>query len=197
VSRNLSGQNAPTGILGSLTAESDDAVAHYMTQDFEITMKPLLHTLTANQLLLVVAALVVAASGCRGDGLNLQRATGTVTYQGEVAADAVVTFNYEDGQIASGVTNDTGQFEMTTASRKGAPVGKAKVLVTKISSGGMPQMPANPTPEAMFEMDPREMRATAAPKNALPARYAQLSETPLEVEISESGDNDFTLELVD
>jgi hypothetical protein len=143
---------------------------------------------------------LLLVAGCGDDGgLPLEKAGGVVKYKGNGVAGAAVNLIYDDGQVASATTDENGKFNLTTAGRQGAPVGKAKVVVTKIASGGVPAMPANPKPEDMGKMysNPQAMRQTARPKNELPERYAVPSSTPLEAEVSSSMPNDFTFELVD
>jgi hypothetical protein len=141
-------------------------------------------------------------AGCQqgAEGPPLAKSTGTVKYKGAPVSGASVTFLYEDGQTGSGVTDDAGRFNITTGGREGAPVGTAKVLVTKIASTGTADLPANPTPEDMIKMYQQAGgKKEAMPKttNALPDKYAGPTKTDLTADVKADQENDFLFELRD
>lgn len=70
-------------------------------------------------------------SGC-GNGLNLVPVSGKVLLDGEPVSGAAVAFwPTSGGPIATGVTNDQGQFELSTLDKPGAIVGNYRVTVIK------------------------------------------------------------------
>jgi hypothetical protein len=89
------------------------------------------------------------------------------------------------------MTDSSGRFALTVVGQgEGAPPGKYKVTVTKINTPATTPMQdmeeafKNPTP-----------KTDAAPKNELPAKYADFDQTPLEYTITEGQKNDFTIDL--
>ncbi len=143
--------------------------------------------------------------GCnRGGGPQLVPAGGLVQYNGAPVAGATVTLVFPDKQVATGITGQDGRFTLTTGGRPGAPIGKAKVGISKISG---PSMDASKpveqlTPEDMMKMYAQTKGAEAMKaasqeaKNELPTRYANPDTSGLEAHVQESG-NDFLFDLKD
>lgn len=149
--------------------------------------------------LVLLAAIVVA--GCGDGGPKLVPAGGTVKYKGKPIAGATVSLLYEDGNMASGVTNEEGKFTLTTGGRPGAPMGKAKVSVAKVQTtdvGG--KSPAELTPRdmaSMFAKSKEAMKTAAAEKkDELPAKYSNPDTSGLVADV-QAKDNDFLFELQD
>ncbi len=93
-----------------------------------------MHSSTAqykNAALLGLVTLLGTVLGC-GGGLELAPASGKVTLDGQPLADAAVTFvPVEGGPVASGVTDEQGNFSVNTTNKPGAVPGEHHVTVTK------------------------------------------------------------------
>lgn len=139
--------------------------------------------------LLVVFAVVIA--GC-GDSPKLKEATGVVTMDGKPVADASVIFvNSDEGGFPATATTDAeGKFSLKTywnASKKtlsGAIPGKYRVTVTKS---------VEPTQEEVDEAMKKSREVKT--KQLLPVKYSKVGSTPLEHTVTDSGENDFEIEL--
>lgn len=110
--------------------------------------------------------------GC-GGGVARDRTVpvkGVVLFRGQPLADASVTFSPEKGRPATGTTNASGEFTLTTyENNDGAIPGQHMILVTKYE----------PAPAG----DPY-----AKLKSIIPERYSELRTTPLTKTV-ENGDN--------
>jgi hypothetical protein len=152
----------------------------------------------------VLALVVCVASlgGCKQGAKTLVKAGGTVKYKGEAVKGATVTFMF-GSEIATGITDENGKFNLTTAGREGAPIGKAKVSVTKVANSAIASgMPANPTPKdymaAMSKTKGQMMKDTQAAKSELPEKYSNPDNSGLTAETkSNAEENDFLFELQD
>ncbi len=76
--------------------------------------------------------LLLCAAGC-GGGDGLSQAAGKVTFKGDPVKGAIVFFRPKDAkigaQIPSAVTDEAGNFTLTTGSKPGAPPGEYIVAV--------------------------------------------------------------------
>ena len=141
---------------------------------------------------LVFLGLLVAA-GC-GRSANRPATfvvSGTVTLGGKPVEGAIITFRPADGQYpANGVTDADGRYELTTFSiGDGAMAGPYRVMIMKFEEtagrGGS---------ESQDEYVP-VMGPTPAPKNLLPAKYADAAKSGLtaDVQPDQSNSLDFPL----
>jgi hypothetical protein len=130
------------------------------------------------------ATLCILLAGCGGPDheLVLAPVSGTVTYNGEPLADAMVAFDPEEGgRIASGKTDEDGRYRLTTVEGyDGAIVGRHGVTVVKVA----------PTP-APHISDPD------AGKPLIPEKYFDASTSELTAEVVEGENNVFDFELHD
>ena len=149
--------------------------------------------------LLAIAAVVVLA-GC-GSGVNLKPVTGTITYNGSPVEGASVAFISEKNPIATGTTDASGKYSLTTNGEPGAPLGKHQVTVTKATST-MSGMPQNAKPEDMMKMMEKKgvggAGGGALTKPALPLKYASTQATDLSAEVTaDASKNVFDFALKD
>jgi len=146
----------------------------------------------------VVGLLLLTAVGCGTAGpppRKLAPTKGVVKYNGQPIAGATVLFSPSDGSPGNGMTDDAGNFVITTGGRPGAELGKCKVMVSKPASGSgvSPDM----TPKDMEQMIKSGKSLTPA-KDPIPSRYATEKSSPLEADISPVGEsNVFEFNLVD
>lgn len=133
--------------------------------------------------LLILAVLTLCFVGCSGgpdDAPETIPVSGTVTLDGAPLSDARVTFVPDGaGQAASGPTDSSGKFTLTTNGLTGAPAGKYKVSVSSSA------------PEPMPGVDDAAENAQAA----IPAKYSNAAESGLTADVPVGGDNEFTFEL--
>ena len=94
---------------------------------------------------ILLILLIAIISGC-DRGLAVAPATGTVTLDGRPVAEAGVLFTpVEGGPAATGGTDASGRFNLRTANRDGAMVGKHLVTITKKETKGLgPFGPTSP-----------------------------------------------------
>jgi hypothetical protein len=126
------------------------------------TTRPLVHYLLA-------VLLVVVLGGCGKNGPNTAPVTGTVKLDGKPVAGAAVLFSPKaGGRPASGVTDETGSFALTTLEpRDGALLGEHTVVVTLVKSKGPSK--GDPSSQGLSgAMD----ASPAAVQWIVPAKYA-------------------------
>jgi hypothetical protein len=157
-------------------------------------------------LLLLVVALLGMTFGCqKGDDRPATYAvTGTVTQGGTPVEGAMVNFSPTgDGQAASGTTDASGKYSLTTfAAGDGAVPGEYAVTVLKYEGGG--QATDSGGTDTLDEYDaeysPEEEDKGGGdeePENLLPSKYADPSTSELKATVTQNpADNvfDFALE---
>jgi len=136
----------------------------------------------------VPATVMLAVLGCGSPGTApTAPATGTVTYKGKPVEGVSVGFIPEKGRPASGLSDASGKFTVSTFKRgDGAVPGKHKVIVAEAASsdpGPMPGMPGYKEPPAK--------------KARFPARYSDVKTTSFSVEVTTGKKNEFTLDMTD
>ncbi len=152
---------------------------------------------------LFVASLgLVTTAGC-GDGPAVAAVTGKVTLKGAPVKGANVQFHPEKGPMAIGLTDDQGNFTLSTNGRAGAPIGLNKVSISKpASSPAASSMPANPSPEDMAKVAAQNakgagsLRRTEPGKSEVPSQYSDPSTSNLTAKVtSNPADNTFEFNL--
>ena len=149
-------------------------------------------------------------SGC-GDGIDRPETvpvTGTVLYNGKPVEKAVVSFSCEGAPLSAvGVSDAEGKFTLSTFGyNDGAIVGTHVVTVSKAdpkagqtpaaASGGDQKLlndPAAMAAEMEMALDPGAIPEFSG---LLPEKYSGAS-SPLSETVSESGPNEFVLQLTD
>jgi len=157
---------------------------------------------SVGRLCLVFAGSLVLA-GCGGGGggaahVSVYKVNGTLTLQGNPLARAIVTFSPKEGQpVAFGMTNDQGEFTLTTyTDGDGAAAGNYGVTVSKSISSG-PTTDAGHSPDGSAARPPaaHDASSTAASSSLVPAAYSDATQTPLFAKVEPSNENDFTFEI--
>ncbi|HBJ38011.1 MAG TPA: hypothetical protein DDZ51_25295 [Planctomycetaceae bacterium] len=122
-------------------------------------------------LVLFSLASIVCVTGCFSSSTelpNTAKVNGTVTVAGSPARNLSITFESEGGQAAFGVTDDSGNYELTAAAgTKGAEIGVNTVRI-----------------ETMLDAP-----APAGYKDPIPAKYNKESTLKVTVEAGENTHN--------
>jgi hypothetical protein len=153
-----------------------------------------------------LALLLGCGGGSSAPKVKTYPVTGSVAYNGQPLAGAVVVFKSDDEALpgASGITDKEGKFTLSTYSvNDGAPAGLFKITVTKDD----PSKKAAPMDESMLN-DPSKMMGNYSKsiegdgvvKKAtffLPAKYASHTTTPLSETVKAEGTNNCILHLSD
>ena len=149
-------------------------------------------------------ALALALAGCGPSGPKLYKAGGSVTYKEKGVSGATVTYLYEDGNFASGVTDSAGKFTVAYMGKPGGTVqGKVKVTVSKSAGGGgaaaptEAMSPQEKAKQAMMGTTKTAPGASSALPSEIPAKYAIPTSSGLQTEVKASDDNDYPIVLTD
>jgi hypothetical protein len=129
-----------------------------------------------------LAVLLAGIAGCNKGPAPLSEVSGTVTMDGKPLAGCLVRFipvaDKSDNQqvTSSGVADASGNYTLEAADgRKGAVVGKHKVVVT-------------------WPRQDRDKPPPATPPPAIPPQYEQLLQTPIEKDVV-AGSNTIPIEV--
>lgn len=152
--------------------------------------------------LLVTSLALVTVAGCGGDGPSIAKVTGKVTLKGTPIKGANVQFHPEKGPMAIGITDDQGNFTLTTNGRPGAPIGLNKVAISKAAPApAAGAMPTNPTPEDMAKMAASAaqgggLKRSEPPKSEVPDKFSNPTTSNLTADVStNAADNTFEFNL--
>jgi hypothetical protein len=149
----------------------------------------------------LLCLLLPFAIGCQ-KGPKLVKGGGTVMFKNAPVAGATVTLVYPDKDISVGATDDNGKFTLTTGGRAGAPVGKAKVSVSKVKT----QYQQTKAAEALRPTDMINQMKTQGEgmkgesdkaTNELPDKYNNPDTSGLEATIPPEGVEDLQFNLVE
>ena len=146
--------------------------------------------------LFVFGMVCLLSGGLAGCGSRLTEVKGHVTYQGQPLADATVVFLPTQGQLATGVTDASGQFTLKTGARPGAEVGTYKVSVCKYSR----QIQASEAkPEAIKKLKMYQGgKVPTLPKSDIPEKYGKPNQSGLQAAVtSNPAQNTFEFRLTD
>ncbi|HSG72117.1 MAG TPA: hypothetical protein VLA12_16985 [Planctomycetaceae bacterium] len=155
---------------------------------------------------------VTLLTGCSDSGIDrptVVPVSGVVLYNGDPVVGASVSFMAENApRAATGVTNDKGEFRLTTFElNDGAVIGKHLISVVKKEAGAAPaaasstdKMLSDPT--AMTGAYTQQMGVGGAksqdgPKSLIPARYEVAGTSGLSEEVKADAENRFVLQLTD
>ena len=142
----------------------------------------------ATRLGLSVVLVLVGVVGCNakpGTAPTL-KVTGTVTYNGEPVEGASVAFIPENGRPASGTTDASGKFTLSTfESGDGAVPGKHTVAISEQPDESEP-MPGTPEAE---NWQPSEAR--------FPEKYSDAKQSGFTAQVELGKTNEFTFDMTD
>jgi len=137
-----------------------------------------------------LALLTIFVAGCSGgDYPETVAVTGAVTLDGQPVPEAIITFMPTDGgRAATGYTNSSGQFTLTTYQPDdGAEPGAHQIAI-------------NPTEPPPMPGDPVSMDGTkpASPKSYVPPfppKYGDPRQSGFTAEVTPDGENDFKFDM--
>ena len=158
---------------------------------------------------LLVVAFVFGLTGCGGgdnpDRPALYPVKGKVTLNGEILAGASVTFYPKSGPTARGVTDDKGEYTLTTyEAGDGAVEGSHQITVHKTEGGEAAADVAPLDPDSDAEPaavagapgdDPGAETELEESKSLVPKEFTTLLETTLSAVVKTDGPNDVPLDL--
>ena len=152
--------------------------------------------MTRSLILVAITLLAISALGCSSGGPALGKVTGLVTLDGKPQPNVSVTFMPGgEGGSASGITDASGNYELSHPTGKGAPVGKNKVAVTTVqkpqSTIDMSQIPSD-SPEYAKMLEQSQSGYNVIFKEPIPDKYNVKTELEFEVK---SGSQVINLEL--
>lgn len=142
-----------------------------------------------------VTSLLLVSAGCsREEGEPTHKVSGTVTQKGSPVEGAIVTFTPSpNGVAASGVTDESGVYQLTTrSSGDGAVIGKYRVAIMKyqVQQKKVPEQAPAAYSENLAEM----AKPSALPKNLLPPKFANPETSKLEADVIK-GENKFDFKV--
>lgn len=140
---------------------------------------------------LYCALIIIVSTGCGGSDLpELGQVNGTVKLDGNPLANARVSFNPENGRGSSGVTNDSGEYELYyIATEKGAVLGNHSVsIVSEVD----PEVDAETIVELSGDTGVAPPKPVRKKKEPIPAKYN--SKTELKADVT-GGDNTINFDL--
>ena len=158
-----------------------------------------------------VVALMVSSLGCGGETEDTNPVTGKITVDGKPLGGARIRLEAAAGgasRVYAADTKEDGTFEIeavySTETKKGAPVGKYKVLIGKFEKDTSGADETDPDADETAELELVEKQTEggedvveeAAAKSQINVNFNNSSTTPLEVDI-EAGENNLTIELQD
>lgn len=155
----------------------------------QITVVRPFESMTVSRSFALCLCLAAFLSGCgdKNKKDTLYKVTGKVTKDGTGLKDIGVTFHPVDGGApSSGSTNENGEFTLTySKGGEGAIAGKHKVVLTVQTTEDY----MSRTKGKSGTTDPQKA------KSPVPHEYRDQKTTKKEVEVTEDGDNNFTIEL--
>jgi hypothetical protein len=163
---------------------------------------------------LAICVLGGSLVGCSMSSSGTVAVTGKVTKGGQAVSGAAVTFEptAADGKAASGTTDDTGTYKLTTfVNGDGALPGSYKIKVTKFpGAAATPGIDAGKEPtaadmDAIYkaaekqgqDLSGRDSQAATVVTNELGARFANAESSGLTAEVKSDGDNKFDFDVTE
>ena len=158
---------------------------------------------TTKVFLAVLSLSFAAVLGC-GNGHDLNRVSGMVTFNGEPLAGATITFTPEDpqGVLAVGSTDSSGRFVLAAPVQsgvtQGAMSGRYRVTIAKRETTPCPDSIAYQEGRITYdELQSRGGGGSGTSRDLIPARYGNAQQSGLEAEVVPNADNEFNFDLVD
>ena len=140
---------------------------------------------------LLLSPVLLASAGCGNQ--NLSKVEGVVTLDGAPLSGATVSFMpVGEGRAASGLTDGTGYFRLSTfRTDDGALAGDYKVVVVVDNTEPMPVITNEEKKAARFAMSPMGKKKGAEKKSKQPRQipeiYSDIKKTPLKEVVPTNG----------
>jgi len=131
------------------------------------------------RLVVVAAVAALATAGCSQS--DTVAVTGTVTFNGQPAGQAEVMFNPKKGRLATGVTDASGHFSLSTA-KPGDGAAPGEYVVTLAEYYPPDKPPALP-------------RGGGLLPSRFPSKYADPAKSPLTATVERGKKNDFQFDV--
>jgi hypothetical protein len=158
----------------------------------------------------LAALLLLAIAGCGGgsEQLEVVPVSGVVMYKGNPVSGAQVSFVAEGSpRPATGVTNDKGEFQLSTYDvNDGAVPGEHTITVAKFQSQAAAAAPAMDSREMLsrpgsmldgYRQTVGDPRTAKGPQSELPEKYSKPESSGLKETVKKDGENRFVLQLTD
>ncbi len=152
-----------------------------------------------------LVVLVALGCGSSNSGLDTVPVSGTVTLDGSPVEGARVVFAPAGGgKAASGVTDASGRYKLTTLDPgDGALPGNYLVMISKTEATGQspaseavkPGMSAEEATQAAMEALDKGEQAEPQFEDRLPAKYKDPSKSGLKVDVAKGGQTEFDFQL--
>jgi len=125
-----------------------------------------------------------ALMGCSGnDAPQMAVVKGNVTWKGKPLADAGVTFTPEKGPVATGRTDEAGQFSLSTRGSAGAVLGSHRVTIQAFE----------PIPDKMKSVSPDDQQVIPR-VSRIPEKFGHLKKSGLQADVTET-ENEINFDL--
>jgi len=169
------------------------------------------HIITALSTLFFVCFSVLIFTGCSNPDSRFAKVEGTVTYKGEAVAGASVTFAPASGtgEPASGLTDASGKYTLTTGGAQnagsGAVPGEYTVLISKVQTTQVtdPDELLEQKGEISYDVLQQRLSAkggsktTISHKPLLPTKYDNPGSSPLKATVVKGKTDPINFDLTD
>ena len=138
---------------------------------------------------------LIGCSGAGGKGPKLFPVKGKVTYKNQPLAGATVQLisrpvqgkQGSGGQLATGITNDQGEYTLSTGNRPGAVEGKHQVSITKFAQSQVSAKSLTPDDMKKMQMEMQKGgKAAYTPKSEIPEKFGNPQTSGLEKTVDAS-----------
>lgn len=138
---------------------------------------------------LLLAGILVGCFGCgqSSDLPAIATAHGTVKFQGKPLPQANILFIPDSGPVASGITDELGNFTLITQGKSGATVGNHRVTIqASVAKNGSNSVAIDPKSGAELSVET---------VSVVPEKYGNPYQSGLSATVASKGDNEFIFEI--
>lgn len=143
----------------------------------------------SNLLLVAAGVILVCSAGCYSSS-DIGRVSGVVTFEGEPVDGAKVAFYPPNGRASTGVSDETGRYELKYMKEMGARIGEHKVTISTKRQESIDYRGA----VAGKSGDDSNEVITPGRDEILPEKYTDRRTTELTATVT-SGSNEINFEL--
>ena len=121
---------------------------------------------------------------------------GKVVYQGKPVPRATVSFLAKNQPLATGTTNDQGEFTLATKGRAGAPIGECRVTVMAMEATGAASNAAPIVPGSPEYLKMQTAAPPKAPKSLIPTKFSNAETSGITLTVDpDPSKNDLIVDL--